>query len=85
VLATIEDVGNAFGYFGHQNPLSLKISVGHQLPKDVTKILIMSPIMKLSRTSSQQHHNVTNMTVANFLSFYAILMQFVTNRMQLPV
>ena len=38
-----QDVGDAFGYFGHQHPLSLNISVGHQLAKDVTKILILSP------------------------------------------
>ena len=38
-----EDVGDGFGHFGHQNPLSLNISLGHQHPKDVTKILILSP------------------------------------------
>ena len=37
------DVSDAFGYFGHQHHLSLNIGVGHHLPKDVTKILILSP------------------------------------------
>ena len=36
------DVGDGFGRFGHQRPLSLNNSVGHQHPKDVTKILILS-------------------------------------------
>ena len=38
-----EDVDDGFGHFGDQNPLSLNISVGHQHPKDFTKILILSP------------------------------------------
>ena len=38
-----EDVGDGFGHFDHQLPQSLNNSVGHQHPKDVTKILILSP------------------------------------------
>ena len=38
-----KDVGDGFGHFGHQHPLSLNINIGHQNPKDVTKILILSP------------------------------------------
>ena len=36
-------VGDGVGDFSHQHPLSLNISVEHQHPKDVTKILILSP------------------------------------------
>ena len=52
-------VGDGFGHFGHQHPLSPNISVEHQLPKDATNIL------KLSPATSHQHHNVTNMTVVS--------------------
>ena len=38
-----EDVSDGFSFFGHQRPLSLNISVGHQHPKDVTKILFLLP------------------------------------------
>ena len=37
------DVGDGFGCFCRQHPLSLNISVGHQQPKDVTNIEILSP------------------------------------------
>ena len=40
------DVGDGFGYFGHQDPLSFYISVGYQHSKDVTKIEILSAISK---------------------------------------
>ena len=36
------DVGDGFGHFRHQDPLSFIISVGHQHPKDVTNIEILS-------------------------------------------
>ena len=45
---------------------SLNKSVGHQHPKDVTNILILSP------TVSHQHHNVSNMTVAEPKSWKSI-------------
>ena len=38
-----KNVGDGFGHFGHQHPLSLNINVRRQHPKDVTKILILSP------------------------------------------
>ena len=38
-----QDFGDSCGRFGHQHPLSFNISVGHQHPKDVTNILILSP------------------------------------------
>ena len=37
------DIGDAFSYFYHQQPIYLNINVGNQLPKDVTKIFILSP------------------------------------------
>jgi len=58
-----QDVGVGFGHFGHQHPLSL--NVGYQHPKDVTKILILSPTF----LNCHQHHNVTNMTVAKTTLF----------------
>ena len=49
------DVGDGFGGFRHQHPLSFSISVGHQHPKDVTNIEILSP------TPENSHqHKVTN-------------------------
>ena len=39
------DVGDGFGRFRHQDPLSFTISVGHQHPKDVTNIEIPSPTL----------------------------------------
>ena len=38
-----KDVGDGFGFFGQQHPLSLDINVGHQHSKDVTKFEIQSP------------------------------------------
>ena len=42
------DVGDDFCRFCHQNPLSLSISisVGHQHPKDVTNIEILTPTLE---------------------------------------
>ena len=37
------DVGDDFGCFRHQYPLSCNISVGYQHPKDVINIEILSP------------------------------------------
>ena len=37
------DVGDGFGHFGHQHPLSFYISVGHQHSKDVANIEILPP------------------------------------------
>ena len=49
------DVGDGFGRFCNQHPLSFYISVGHQQPKDVTTIEI------LSLTSKNCHQDkVTN-------------------------
>ena len=49
------DVDDGFRRFRHQHPLSFKISVGHQHPKDVTNIEI------LSLTSKNCHQDkVTN-------------------------
>ena len=53
------DVGDGFGDFVHQYLLSLNISVGHQHPKDVTNIEILSPIPK-----NCHQHKVTNIYVA---------------------
>ena len=39
-----KDVGDGFGQFDHQYPLFLNISVGQKHPKNVIKILILSPI-----------------------------------------
>ena len=39
-----EDVGDTFGHFGYQHPISLNINIRHQFPKDVTKILILSQL-----------------------------------------
>ena len=36
------DVGNGFDRFCHQHSLSFNISVGHQQPKNVTNIEILS-------------------------------------------
>ena len=38
-----QDVGDDFGHFGHQHPLSFNINVEHQHSKDVTKILTLLP------------------------------------------
>ena len=43
------DVGDDFGLFGHQHPLSSYINIGHQDEIDVTNIEIQSP------TSSNSH------------------------------
>ena len=56
-----QDVGDAFGYFGHQHPLSLNISVGHQYPKNVNNIEILSLTSKIdtkikSPTSTCHQH-----------------------------
>ena len=34
----VQDVGDSFGQFGHQNPLSFYITVEHQHSKDVTNV-----------------------------------------------
>jgi len=54
------DVGDGFGHFGHQDPLSFYISVGHQHSKDVTNI------SKISPTLSHQQHCHPNEKVAQF-------------------
>ena len=55
------DVGDGFSRFCHEHPLSFKITVGHQDPKDATNIEI------LSLTSKNCHHDkVTNMYVSEF-------------------
>ena len=56
----LKDVGDGFGQFGHQHPLSLYISFGNQHSKDVTNIY------KSSATISHQHPLVTNITVATY-------------------
>ena len=38
----LSDVGNGFRHFFHQHPLSFNINVGHQQPKDVIIIEILS-------------------------------------------
>ena len=49
------DVGDGFGRFCHQHPLSFNINFGHQQPKDVINIEI------LSLTSKNFHQDkVTN-------------------------
>ena len=40
------DVGDAFGRFRHQHPLSFNVSLGHQQPKNVTNIEILSLTFK---------------------------------------
>ena len=45
----VTDVGDGFGLFGHQHPLSSYINIGHQDEIDVTNIEIQSP------TSSNSH------------------------------
>ena len=40
------DIGNGFGRFHQQHPLSFNISAGYQHPKDVTNIKIPSPTPK---------------------------------------
>jgi len=51
-------VGDSFGHFGRQHPLSFYINVGHQHSKDVIKAHILSP------TSN----NVTNFMSPKLLS-----------------
>ena len=57
------DVGDNFGHFGRQHPLSFYISVGHQHPKDVINIEILSP----TSLNSHQHHDVANITVTGYI------------------
>ena len=49
------DVDDSFGRFYHQHPLFFNISVGHQQPKDVTNIEILS-----LRSKNCHQDNVTN-------------------------
>jgi len=52
------DVGDGFGRYCHQHPLSFNLSVGYQQPKDITDIEI------LSHTSKNSHQDkVTNIYV----------------------
>ena len=61
-------VGDGFVHFSHQHPLSFNIN-GHQPRASTSKrchqdLNFVANILKLSSTVSQQHHNVSNMTVA---------------------
>ena len=40
-------VGDGFRHFGHYNPLSFYVDIGHKHLKDVTKIEILSPTSKI--------------------------------------
>jgi len=59
LVTVLVTVGDGFGRFCHQHHLSFSFSVGHQHPRDVTNIEILSP------TPENDHqHNATNTHVA---------------------
>ena len=43
------DVGDCFGHFGPNLPVSLYITVGHQYSKDVTKIFLKTDVLRRFR------------------------------------
>ena len=45
-VGDINDIGDGFGHFGHQYPISFYISVEHQHSKDVTNSEILSRKLK---------------------------------------
>ena len=57
-LVTTINVGDGFGHFAHQYPLSFYISAGLQHSKDVTNIHKSSPVF------NHHHHDVTNIKVS---------------------
>ena len=57
----ILDVGDKFGRFRHQHPISLIICVGQQHPEDVVNIEILSPTPE----NCHQHQLVAIIYVAN--------------------
>ena len=60
-------VGDGFGRFCHQHPLSFNISVGHQQPKERHQYRnSVTNIQKLSQRQSHQHPHVTIIYVALF-------------------
>ena len=56
-VGDIKDIGDGFGHFGHQHPISFYISVGHQHSKDVTNSEILS--RKLKNRQKLQVINIT--------------------------
>ena len=64
------DVGDRFRRFRHQHRLSLNNSVGHQHPKDVTNIEILSPT-----TKNRHQYKITNIHLSptSMLSWQTVL------------
>ena len=58
------DVGDEFGHFGHQHPLSMKkIAKAPTSKRCHQSSVSVTNIQKLPPTLSHQHPNVTNITV----------------------
>ena len=65
------DVGDAFGYFGHQHALSLNISVGHQDRNSVANIKIVinfkSPTSQFHQHDCSRKHHIQFKDLRPFL------------------